>query len=86
MKVITLIMKKMGLDVKYMRMETCISENTIKIKNTEKGHSFGSVYVITQQPNKPIKKFSNMKEHGGEDFLMVKVNIKKLMVYFNRFR
>lgn len=45
----------------------------------------GLVYVIPHAQNKQTQKLNNFMEIGGEDFQMVKANIKNQMVNLNNY-
>lgn len=54
--------------------------NIHRIKNMAKGLSFGLVYVKIQLPKMDIRKWNNIRVHGGVGCLMVKVSMKNIMV------
>ena len=70
------IIKRVERVMKFLQTAMYILENTIKIKNTEKGLSFGSVSAKQQVLNFSIPKYNSMKECGGEAYQMEKVSIK----------
>ena len=81
MKDHTLIMKRRGLDVKYIVMATCMLESTIKTKNMEKELSFGSANVKEMELKTNTQRLSNMKVCGGEACQMDKDSTKNQMVF-----
>jgi hypothetical protein len=79
-KVISIKIRKMGMDVNYMGMEICLLDIFHKIKSMAKAHFIGLVSVRLHVLNKLALKLSNIMEIGGEDYQMEKENIKKQMV------
>jgi hypothetical protein len=67
------------MDVNCMEMGICLLDIFHKIKNMEKVHFIGLVFVRLHVLNNLVLKFNNIMEIGGEDCQMDKENIKKQM-------
>ena len=86
MKAILMMDKKRGMGQKFTQMEMFMQELLITAKSMGQAHFFGSIFKIKILFQKVTKLLNILKEDGGEDFLMEKVFIKKLMgIYIEDF-